>query len=46
MQKTRVIDDLSGVDGAINWEVQAKFETRGRFDSIRPGTTTEYQVLG
>ena len=45
-QKTRVIEDRSGVDGTINWEVQVKFETREIFDRRRPGTTAEDQGLG
>ena len=45
-QKTRVIEDISGLDGTINWEVQGKFEAREIFDSKRPGTTTEDQGPG
>ena len=45
-QNTRVIEDRSGVDGTINWEVQGKFETREIFDSRRPGTTAEDQGPG
>ena len=45
-QKTRVIEDRSGVDGTINWEVQGKFETREIFDSRILGTTTEDQGPG
>ena len=45
-QITRVIDDRSGVDGTINWEVQGKIETREIFDSRRPGTTSEDQGQG
>ena len=45
-QKTRVIENQSGVDGTINWEVQQKFETRGIFDSRIPGATSEDQGPG
>ena len=45
-QKTRVIEDRSGVDGTINWKVQRKFETREIFDSRRPVTTVEDQGPG
>ena len=45
-QKTRVIEDRSGVDGTINWKVQRKIETREIFDSRRPVTTVEDQGPG
>ena len=45
-QDTRVIEDLSGVDGNINWVVQEKFKTIGIFDSRIPGETAEDQGLG
>ena len=41
-----MIDDQSGVGGTINWGVQEKIETRGRFYNRSPGMTAEDQGLG
>ena len=32
--------------GNIDWGVQETFETRGRFDSIIPGKTSEEKGMG